>query len=131
MQSLPIEQFHSETYLNLHIQNLARERNLKGLDVDIDWTFGPILLHVKMAPYWLEDDGVLWEAQIRPYVRAWKHDKNIGSVMCNFLYQQEVKEDEQGVSSYSAKRLYQLNVLIPKLDEILTNALLTSSSSKV
>ena len=51
---------------------------------------------------------------------AWAEGKRIGSVICNFKYQQIVRDDEEGVSAYSGKRLFQLNVLIPKLADALS-----------
>jgi hypothetical protein len=114
----PIEQYHSESFANLHFDSLARQYD--GFkDVNIDWTFGPFAFNATLANKWLEYTGNSWDAQMIPYVRGIRNDGwRVQSVEVNFKHPSEMKEQEQGNPIWTSKRLHQLNVLFELLGSV-------------
>lgn len=112
----PIEQYHSESFANLHFNSLARQ--YKGFQTDIDWLFGPFAFRISLADIWLDYKGTSWDSQMIPYCRAVRHDyKRIASVTINFRHPKQMKEQEEGDATWTKKRLHQLNILFELLGE--------------
>ena len=119
-RTYPIEQYHSETFGNMHLDILAGKidgfASGEGGRVRLDWLFGPFAFHSRLADDWSNYDGNLWDAQMVPYVRGVRRRKwRIASVTIEFLHRAEMKEQEEGDAVWTAKRLNQLNVLFDVL----------------
>jgi hypothetical protein len=122
-QTYPIEQYHSENFANLYLDSLGKAVGFPS----VDWTMGPIIFRTSLASYWLEyTEGDLWDVQIVPMIRAWRHlqsqkrdDKgnevHVSSYNVNFHHPASMKQGEEGLSTWSEKRLFQLNVLFEKV----------------
>lgn len=117
-QTYPIEQYHSESFANLHFDSLAKRHDgFKG--VNVDWLFGPFALNASLACHWLEYHGKSWDAQMIPYVRGIRHDGwKIQSVHVNFMHPAEMKQQEEGNPTWTSKRLHQLNLLFDLLGKV-------------
>jgi len=116
LASLPIEQFHSEKFGNLHIQNLAQEANF--LNESFDWLFGPVAFRASFGSFWLQHSGKLWDAQIIPCITAAKKKKaRIGKVEIDFIYDHAQREAEEYNSKWSGKREMQLHFILPLLQQ--------------
>ena len=106
--SYPIEQYHSESFANLHLDSLARQVGFPS----IDWTAGPIALSTTKAPHWLEYNGEIWDAQIVPMVVAQRwHGCSVSSLEVDFILPAAMKQQEEGSPKWGEKRLLQLNLL--------------------
>ena len=123
-QTYPIEQYHSESFANLHFNSLANQipgfqtrQNGKAIRrSNIDWHFGPVAWRADLSYRWLEYHGKSWDAQMVPYVRGVRHDGwRIMSVVVKFRHPKEMKDQEEGRPDWTKKRLYQLNVLFDLL----------------
>ncbi|KAL3770454.1 hypothetical protein ACHAW5_001208 [Stephanodiscus triporus] len=117
-ETYPTEQYHSESFGNMHFDLLAK--HFEGFRRDgarkLDWLFGPFALHSRLAGSWLSYDGNSWDAQMVPYVRGVRtHNWRITSVPVNFRHPKEMKEQEEGDPVWTTKRLKQLNVLFDLL----------------
>ena len=117
-ETYPIEQYHSESFGNMHFDLLAK--NIDGFRRDgaqkMDWLFGPFALNSQLADNWLSYGGNSWDAQIVPYVRGVRaHNWSIASVPVNFRHPKEMKEQEEGDPVWTTKRLKQLNILFDLL----------------
>ena len=107
-RTYPIEQYHSETFANLGLDALGRAIGLPALD----WTFGPVALRASMAEHWLNFDGELWDAQIVPFIRAFRWaSARVASLQVTYSHPSAMKKEEEGVALWSEKRLMQLNFL--------------------
>lgn len=117
-ESYPIEQYHSESFGNLHFNLLARqieEFRASGTQ-DLDWLFGPFASNARHAGSWLNYTGTSWDAQMIPYVRGVRMQKwRISPVTVDFRHSREMKEQEEGDATWTAKRLNQLNLLFDLL----------------
>ena len=113
----PIEQYHSESFANLHFNSLAkRHAGFQGSDGGLDWLFGPFAFNAHLACHWIEYTGNTWDAQMIPYVRGvLRHGWRIKSVEVHFRHPPEMKVQEQGDPVWTSKRLHQLNVLFELL----------------
>lgn len=119
-KTYPIEQYHSESFANLHFNSLAQQfEEFQTPDAkQIDWLFGPFAFRATLADAWLKYEGTSWDAQMAPYVRAVRHQKKrIASVTINFLHPLQMKEQEEGDTRWTKKRLHQLNILFDILGE--------------
>ena len=119
-QTYPIEQYHSESFANLHFNSLAQQ--FKGFQTEdakkIDWLFGPFAFRTSLADTWLNYKGTSWDSQMIPYVRAVRHEnRRISSVTIKFRHPKQMKEQEEGDPKWCNKRLHQLNVLFDLLGE--------------
>ena len=117
-ETYPTEQYHSESFGNMHFDLLAK--HFEGFRRDgarkFDWLFGPFALHSRLADSWLSYDGNSWDAQMVPYVRGVRmHNWRIISVPVNFRHPKEMKEQEEGDPVWTTKRLKQLNILFDLL----------------
>ncbi|KAL3810249.1 hypothetical protein ACHAXA_008739 [Cyclostephanos tholiformis] len=117
-ETYPIEQYHSESFGNMHFDLLAKQ--IEGFRTEgarkLDWLFGPFALNSRLADAWLSYDGNSWDAQMVPYVRGVRrHNWRITSVPINFRHSREMKEQEEGDPVWTMKRLKQLNVLFDLL----------------
>lgn len=117
-QTYPIEQYHSESFANLHFDSLAKQ--YEGFkEVCIDWLFGPFALNASLAYRWIEYKGKSWDAQMVPYVRGIRHDAwRVQSVPVNFMHPPEMKMQEEGNPVWTSKRLHQLNLLFDLLGKV-------------
>lgn len=114
--SLPVEQMHSESFGNLHVANLLRERSL--CSDCLDWFFGPICFSHHMAVHWLAYDGPQWDAQIVPALRALASGARVVGVAARgYLHPPVQKELEQGKLAWSSKRLLQLRLVVDKIQD--------------
>ena len=126
-QSYPSEQYHAETFANLHLNTLGVAAGLPG---GIDWTFGPVAFRARMASHWLQFGGELWDAQIVPFVKAARwHGAKITSFEIEYSHPPEMKEDEEGVAEWGEKRLGQLNFLFRQVGGAITDECAAASSS--
>lgn len=119
-KTYPIEQYHSESFANLHFNSLAQQfEEFQTPDAkQIDWLFGPFAFRATLADAWLKYEGTSWDAQMVPAVRAVRQQKNrIASVTINFLHPHQMKEQEEGDTRWTKKRLHQLNILFDILGE--------------
>jgi hypothetical protein len=117
----PIEQYHSENFANLYLDSLGTAAGFPS----VDWTMGPIIFRTSLASFWLAyTEGDLWDVQIVPMIRAWRHlrsqkrdDKSneVSSYQVDFHHPAAMKQEEEGISNWSEKRLFQLNVLFEKV----------------
>ncbi len=119
-ETYPIEQYHSENFANLHFNSLAQQ--FQGFQTEdaknIDWLFGPFAFRTSLADSWLNYTGNSWDAQMIPYVRAVRHEnRRITSVTINFRHPKQMKKQEEGDTSWTEKRLHQLNILFDLLGE--------------
>ena len=113
----PIEQYHSESFANLHFDSLAK-RHEGFNNVNIDWLFGPFSFKASLATSWLDYAGNSWDAQMIPYVRGILNDGwRVRTVEINFMHPIEMKHQEEGDCAWTTKRLHQLNVLFELLGE--------------
>ena len=112
----PIEQYHSESFGNLHF-NLLANRHENFASKKLDWLFGPFAMNAKLASSWLEYKGTSWDAQIIPYVRGVKSGWRIEQVEINFKHAPEMKQQEEGDEGFTRKRLHQLNLLFELLGD--------------
>ena len=132
----PIEQYHSETFGNLHFDLLARElegfqqqsnkNNIYNNNTNndgghatqqqIDWLFGPFAFNASLSFQWLSYKGTSWDAQMVPYVRGVRDSQwTIQSVEIMFRHPKTMKEEEEGEAEWTEKRLRQLNLLFDLL----------------
>jgi hypothetical protein len=118
----PIEQYHSESFANLHFNALARQHEgfqKSAMAGGLDWLFGPFAFNAKLANYWLEYEGKSWDAQMVPYVRGVRdHKWKIALVEVNFVHPSEMKKQEEGEPTWTSKRLHQLNILFDLLGNV-------------
>ncbi|KAL7533925.1 hypothetical protein ACHAXR_009697 [Thalassiosira sp. AJA248-18] len=119
-RTYPIEQYHSESFGNMHFDLLAKE--FEGFQKDgarkLDWLFGPFAFKASLARGWLGYEGTSWDAQIIPYVRGVRqHNWRIMSVTVPFRHPQEMKEQEEGYPAWTKKRLKQLTLLFDLLGD--------------
>mmetsp|Transcript_1407 Transcript_1407/g.3006 ORF Transcript_1407/g.3006 Transcript_1407/m.3006 type:complete len:287 (+) Transcript_1407:126-986(+) len=119
-QTYPMEQYHSESFGNMHFSLLAKK--FEGFQREgatkLDWLFGPFAFKANLAGSWLAYDGNSWDAQMIPYVRGVRNENwRIISVMVNFRHSKEMKEQEEGDPVWTKKRLMQLNLLFDLLGE--------------
>mmetsp|Transcript_25356 Transcript_25356/g.54533 ORF Transcript_25356/g.54533 Transcript_25356/m.54533 type:complete len:154 (+) Transcript_25356:727-1188(+) len=119
-ETYPIEQYHSESFGNLHFDLSAKQ--FKGFQSEgakkLDWLFGPFAFKASLASSWLDYEGTSWDAQIIPYVRGVrKLNWRITSVNVNFRHPKEMKEQEEGYPAWTKKRLKQLNLLFDLLGD--------------
>lgn len=114
--SYPIEQYHSESFANLHLDSLAKQVNFPS----IDWMVGPIALRACKACYWLDYDGELWDAQIVPMVLAQRwYGCTVSSLEVDFILPAGMKQQEEGVPKWGEKRLFQLNIVFETVGKAL------------
>lgn len=114
----PIEQYHSENFVNLYLDSLAAAVGFAPSS--IDWTMGPIAFHVSLAPRWLEYHGDLWDMQLVPMIRAQRwHKAKIVEYEFDFQHPASMKEQELGSPKWSEKRLFQLNFLFEHVGKAL------------
>ena len=67
------EQVHSETFMNMYMNQLAKERYPESPSAALlDWTFGPVAFASEFADWWLDFDGQLWDSQFVPILHAVK-----------------------------------------------------------
>jgi len=121
-QTYPIEQYHSESFGNYHFNLLAKQLPAKGFQSEgaksIDWLFGPFALKASLSRSWLMYEGSSWDAQIIPYVRGVRDNNwRITSVIVDFKHPKVMKEQEEGSSAFTKKRLLQLNLLFDLLGD--------------
>lgn len=119
-QTYPMEQYHSESFGNMHFNLLAKQ--FEGFQNEgatkLDWLFGPFAFKANLAGNWLGYGGNSWDAQMIPYVRGVRYnDWRIMSVTVNFRHPKEMKEQEEGDPIWTKKRLMQLNLLFDLLGE--------------
>lgn len=121
--ALPFEQYHSEQLGNRHLFNVARELDPPFSSVPYDWLFGPVLFHRSIAPYYLSYTGAQWDSQMVPYINAWAEGAAaIASVDIEYIHPAVQRAYEEYQSVWSAKRLQQLNVVIPAVEAALRRA---------
>ena len=121
-QTYPIEQYHSESFGNYHFNLLAKQLSAEGFRSEgansIDWLFGPFALKASLSRSWLTYIGTSWDAQIVPYVRGVRDNNwRITSVTVDFKHPKVMKEQEEGSSAFTKKRLMQLNLLFDLLGD--------------
>ena len=119
-QTYPIEQYHSESFGNLHFDLLAKQ--FAGFQKDgarkLDWLFGPFAFRASFAAGWLDYEGTSWDAQMIPYVRGVRQNNwRIMSVTVNFRHPRVMKDQEEGLPVWTKKRLNQLNLLFDLLGD--------------
>lgn len=119
-QTYPMEQYHSESFGNLHFDLLAK--HFEGFQQEgakkLDWLFGPFAFKATLARSWLDYDGTSWDAQLIPYVRGVReHGWRIMAVTVNFRHPKEMKEQEEGFPEWTKKRLKQLTLLFDLLGD--------------
>ncbi|KAL7552410.1 hypothetical protein ACHAWF_015645 [Thalassiosira exigua] len=119
-QTYPIEQYHSESFGNLHFDILAKQ--FEGFQTEgakkLDWLFGPFAFRASLADTWLNYPGTSWDAQMIPYVRGVRNQHwRIVSVTVNFLHAKVMKEQEEGYPAWTKKRLKQLTLLFDLLGD--------------
>ncbi|KAL7486753.1 hypothetical protein ACHAW6_012346 [Cyclotella cf. meneghiniana] len=116
-ETYPIEQYHSESFANLHFNSLAKHHaGFQHSDGGLDWLFGPFAFNARLASHWLDYTGNSWDAQMIPYVRGvLRHGWRIKAVEVKFRHPPEMKEQEEGDPVWTSKRLHQLNVLFDLL----------------
>ena len=116
-RTYPIEQYHSESFGNLHFNLLAKKfQGFQAGGGDLDWLFGPFAFKAALASSWLSYSGNSWDAQMVPYVRGVrKLDWKISSVTINFSLREEMKRQEEGDPVWTTKRLHQLDLLFDLL----------------
>ena len=117
-ETYPKEQYHSESFGNMHFDLLAKR--FEGFRRDgarkLDWLFGPFALNSRLADSWLSYDGNSWDAQMVPYVRGVRtRNWRITTVPVNFRHPRAMKEQEEGDPVWTTKRLKQLNILFDLL----------------
>lgn len=108
--SYPLEQYHSESFANAHLNALARRVQFPA----IDWTAGPMALHTRVAHHWISytTGPQIWDAQIVPLVRSQRwHAARVTSLEVDFFLPAVMKEMEEGSPEWNEKRLLQLNLL--------------------
>lgn len=114
-ETYPIEQYHSESFGNGHFNLLAKQFDGFG-EQKLDWLFGPFVFKASLASSWLNYTGTSWDAQMIPYVRGVRNNNwRIMPVTVNFKHPREMKEQEEGDSIWTTKRLHQLNLLFDLL----------------
>ncbi|GAB5358789.1 hypothetical protein AAMO2058_000488900 [Amorphochlora amoebiformis] len=109
----PTAQYHSEKFGNLFINSIA-ESTLRGMD--IDWLFGPFAFERKIAHYWTNHNGEMWDAQILPMVKAIQHGVRFISVAIPFRASLVMRGEEEGNFRFISKRKKQLDALLPVLE---------------
>ncbi|KAL3794659.1 hypothetical protein HJC23_010087 [Cyclotella cryptica] len=119
-ETYPVEQYHSESFANLHFDSLAKRhvgfQTTEIMERGLDWLFGPFAFNARLACHWLEYTGMSWDAQMIPYVRGVLHRGwRIQSVEVHFKHPPEMKLQEEGNPVWTSKRLHQLNVLFELL----------------
>jgi hypothetical protein len=117
-ETYPIEQYHSESFGNMHFDLLAKK--IEGFRREsaqkLDWLFGPFALNSRLVDSWLSYGGNSWDAQMVPYVRGVRAcNWSIASVPVDFRHRKEMKEQEEGDPVWTTKRLKQLNILFDLL----------------
>mmetsp|Transcript_27552 Transcript_27552/g.58216 ORF Transcript_27552/g.58216 Transcript_27552/m.58216 type:complete len:374 (+) Transcript_27552:3-1124(+) len=119
-ETYPIEQYHSESFGNLHFDLMAKQ--FPGFQREgaqkLDWLFGPFAFRANLASGWLNYHGTAWDAQMVPYVRGVRNDNwRIMSVIINFHHKEVMKRQEEGTAAWTKKRLMQLNLLFELLGD--------------
>lgn len=114
-ETYPIEQYHSESFGNGHFNLLAKK--IDGFcEQKLDWLFGPFVFKASLASNWFNYTGTSWDAQMIPYVRGVKNNHwRIMPVTVDFKHPRQMKEQEEGDSVWTNKRLHQLNLLFDLL----------------
>ena len=115
-RSYPLEQYHSESFGNRYLENFIRSFEESRLPIapGLDWFFGPFAFHASLAHHWLAYDGVLWDAQLVPLIRAAScGEAKVLSVVVDYDHAVQQFEQEEGTFSFAAKRFDQLNALLP------------------
>jgi hypothetical protein len=124
-ETLPIEQQHSELFGMFHISNIVKELRLNGWPLEVDWFFGPVLFHSKLANFYLQNNSSMWSAHILPQIQAYHYYNNkgnplrIASISINYHHPPVQKSMEEGNIQYSNKRLSQLNTIINNVEKAL------------
>jgi hypothetical protein len=143
-KTYPIEQYHSEMYGNLLLDQVAKDEMqklgrpyleeaipLQQLPPEIvesssetrimssprvDWHFGPFAFQAKQVELWTKySDGDMYDAQLVPIVHAFRKGLKVCSVFCNYQHPKEMKDEEQGNVVATLKRLQQLYDLDPRV----------------
>lgn len=112
-RSYPIEQYHSENFVNLYLDALGSSVGLPTLD----WTFGPVAFRSSMAHYWLNFGGELWDAQIVPFIQAVREGARVEGFQVSYSHPALMKREEEFQPIWSEKRLMQLNFLFKHVAE--------------
>ena len=113
----PAEQVASETFANLHLDNLARAHcpeafaKVAAGKGSLDWTVGPFALRKEHAGLWLECEGDLWDAQLVPIIHAVRKGLRVDELILPYEHPEEMKREEEGSAEWGAKRLFQLQFL--------------------
>lgn len=108
-ETYPIEQQYSENFINNYISTL--------INIDCDWTFGPIFFRKEIAYYWLNNTFQIWDAQLLPLIQACKEDYKIHNYHIDFKYPEEQKKEEENNILFIRKRHFQMTFLIEKIEE--------------
>ena len=118
LSTYPIEQYHSETFANLHLNTLGQQSNTPlpkhPFPSNLDWTMGPVAIRADtMAAHYLSYMGDSYDMQLVPLVRAhrWHKAKIVASMPIDYQHPAEMKRQEEGVPTWNEKRLLQLNFL--------------------
>jgi hypothetical protein len=140
-KTYPIEQYHSEMYGNLLLDQVAKDEMKKlgrpylGPDESsssssssseiensvlppycFDWHFGPFAFRAQHVELWTKySDGDMYDAQLVPIVHAFRKGLKVDSVLCNYQHPKEMKDEEQGNIDATLKRLQQLYDLDPRV----------------
>jgi hypothetical protein len=136
-KTYPIEQYHSEMFGNLLLDQVAKaemtklgRRYSESIDVQVqqetensttklpcfDWHFGPFAFRAKHLELWTKyKDGDMYDAQLVPIVHAFRKGLNVYSVYCHYQHAKEMKDEEQGNVDATLKRLQQLHDLDPRV----------------
>merc|ERR1712137_1432550 len=92
--SYPIEQYHSEHFVNLYLDAVGKEVGFPS----VDWTFGPFAIRASLATHWLSFSGELWDAQIVPMIHAARwHGARVISHTVQYQHPLEMETEEEGV----------------------------------
>uniref|UniRef100_A0A7S2E073 Glycosyltransferase 2-like domain-containing protein n=1 Tax=Helicotheca tamesis TaxID=374047 RepID=A0A7S2E073_9STRA len=113
-RTYPIEQYHSELFGNMFLDSVARKSLIASsssqqLPPSIDWLFGPFALRNRHSNLWLNYDGMTYDAQIVPLIRAMRLG-NVGvqSIPIDFEASKDMKAMEEGNGEFIEKRFHQL-----------------------
>ena len=107
----PIEQYHSENFVNMYLDCLAK--NTIGLNTSIDWTCGPVAFRSHLVNHWLNYDGDLWDVQLVPLINAFvaMNGAKVTSFEVDYQHPSTMKEQEEFSPIWCEKRLFQINTL--------------------
>lgn len=103
----PKEQYFSENFLNMYLSKIT--------NLDIDWTFGPVIFSGNVSKYWLKSEGKLWDSQIGPIYEAYLDNIKIIEHEINYKHPKEQKLLEENNLNYISKRKYQMDVMIKEI----------------